>query len=689
MRTRSSKIRGSEPSTNILSKILNCRGWKVKFSNWQTYTKHCVLISLIFSLLAPPQLLAFTGGEENDFLGMVENQDSDDSFLNDSRMDTSYFLAEGEGSADVNSMMAGDGGFLGSKLETKWKKQEMGATFVKSQQKFNGLEVFGGEVVVRTDNTSVNQMGFLFKDINVDKKPKISKRKAISILKDKFGEESAVSGKLGILPVKSGARLAYRFTVSKNIFEPHAVYLDATTGEILRAFSLVDSFNPSRSMRGGAKISLSSESMNSIHAAEDPCGGGGKNSKDKINVKPQKGSGINLADKRVPFLVAPFTAQEYVLFNVKNNTMIMDAKKEDILGPAKKGEKKKSAEFVLSKDKDNWGDQAKAAVSAHRHIEMFNDFMRDKLKRDSLDGRGGLIRVFVNAIMVKNGRKMVDNASFIPGVNVLLFFPGSWNSKTKTGHFKNWAGALDVAGHEMAHGITANTSCLEYLNESGAINESFSDMMGTAVEYYYDRENFDWANAEDIVSPANKREKGGTRFMDQPKKRGNPDTYKGEYWFSGKQDHGGVHTNSGVGNKAFYLMVEGGEHNGVAVPGLGMDKAVVIAYRANKTYLTKRSQYIDCAKGFILAAKDLYGDEDARKVLLAWKAVKLEVDEKIIGSSKQSSPAPKEKSPDTVTKQKSTPAPEKKPGKPTAPKPAQKKRPAENFDSDDGFLGDL
>jgi thermolysin len=225
----------------------------------------------------------------------------------------------------------------------------------------------------------------------------------------------------------------------------------------------------------------------------------------------------------------------------------------------------------------------------------------------------------------------------------------------------------------MGHGVTNFTSGLEYINESGAINESFSDMLGVAVEYFCDRENFEWAVGEDVIAPTNKENEGGLRLLDNPKKRGQPDTYQGEYWHYGAEDQGGVHINSGVGNKAFYLIANGGPHNGVEVPGIGMEKAIQIAYRANQVYMNTRSQYIDCARGFILAAKDLYGDGDARNVYLAWKAVNLEVKGIVKGEENPSTPQPRKRE-----KKQEDPEPERR-------KPPAEKPPA----TEGGFLGDM
>lgn len=630
---------------------------------------------VLITVLLPVNLWAISGSGES-FLGVSGEAGGDDTFLTNSRIGSSYFLADMDDNQDPNSILGGDDGFLGSELEPQWKKVEHGVTLTKSQQKFNGLDVFGGEIVSRSAKNELNQAGFLFKNINVDKNPRISKKEAIAKVKKKFGKESKVEGKLGVLPTKRGAKLSYRFTVAKSISEYYVVYLDANNGRVLRMFNTVDSFDASSkgAIREGMKHALS--------------GNQGVGADKQIEPKMVTGEGKGLNGKRVKVPVAGFDGEAYALYDANEKIITLDALRQYRIDPLGmySSSTEDDADLIMSEKKNLW--KHKAGISAHYHAGLISDFMKNKLNRNNPDGKGGRMVSIVN--VAHEDSRMNDNAFYRHDLQIMIYLVGSWNGKK--GRFLNMAGALDVAGHEMAHAITAHTSGLEYLNESGAMNESFSDMMGTAIEYYYDKDNFNWGLGESIIAPSNKSMTGGLRFIDQPTKRGQPDTYKGKLWYSGKGDNGGVHFNSGVGNRAFYLMVEGGEHNGINVPSIGMDKAVQIAYRANSTYLTTRSQYFDFAKGFILSAKDLYGDEVAKKVFLAWKSVNLEV-EGIIKVDFEPVPPKREAPPERE------PAPRKKERKP-APAPQERKKetprepnpPREEEDSgisDDGFLGDL
>ena len=169
--------------------------------------------------------------------------------------------------------------------------------------------------------------------------------------------------------------------------------------------------------------------------------------------------------------------------------------------------------------------------------------------------------------------------------------------------------ALDVCGHEITHGVTEYTANLIYQDEPGALNEAFSDIFGTAIEFYAAPAMADWFVGEDfdLTTGGN-----GFRNMSNPNEDGQPDTYKGTNWYVGVMDNGGVHTNSGVANYWFYLLSEGGSGtndigNTFSVDSIGIDKAAQIAYRALSVYLTNTSDYKDARMATIQAAIDLYG----------------------------------------------------------------------------------
>jgi hypothetical protein len=165
-----------------------------------------------------------------------------------------------------------------------------------------------------------------------------------------------------------------------------------------------------------------------------------------------------------------------------------------------------------------------------------------------------------------------------------------------------------VIAHEWGHAVTDYTSNLVYQKESGALNESFSDMMGAAFEFAHaDYDTPDWYMGENgQISGAYFRD------MSNPPARSDPDYYEGTYWVnvtsctpSDGNDYCGVHTNSGVGNKWFYLLSDGGTHHSVTVAGIGVDHAMEIAYRANVFYWSDFSTYSEAAYGTVLAAQDL------------------------------------------------------------------------------------
>ncbi|MFY7794780.1 MAG: M4 family metallopeptidase, partial [Chitinophagaceae bacterium] len=183
--------------------------------------------------------------------------------------------------------------------------------------------------------------------------------------------------------------------------------------------------------------------------------------------------------------------------------------------------------------------------------------------------------------------------------------------------------SLDIVGHEITHGVTQFSANLAYQNESGALNESFSDIFGEAIENYAKGSN-DWLMGCDIgVNGC-----GAIRNMKNPNAFGDPDTYGGTYWYAGTADNGGVHTNSGVQNKWFYILAvgESGTNDlgaAYSVAGIGLQKAAAIAYRNLAFYLTSTSSYANARLGAIQAAVDLFGagSPEVQATTNAWYAV--------------------------------------------------------------------
>lgn len=179
--------------------------------------------------------------------------------------------------------------------------------------------------------------------------------------------------------------------------------------------------------------------------------------------------------------------------------------------------------------------------------------------------------------------------------------------------------SLDVVGHEISHGVTAHTANLVYMNESGALNESFSDIFGKAIEKSFKPSTFSWIIGKEITISGD-----GIRNMSNPKLFQHPDTYLGNYWYSNND----VHINSSVQNHWFYILTEGKSGindigNSYNVSGIGINKAEKIAYRNLSVYLTPNSNYLDASIYAIQAANDLYGNcsNESIQTTNAWYAV--------------------------------------------------------------------
>lgn len=185
--------------------------------------------------------------------------------------------------------------------------------------------------------------------------------------------------------------------------------------------------------------------------------------------------------------------------------------------------------------------------------------------------------------------------------------------------------SLDIVAHEFTHGLTDYTADLIYAYESGALNESFSDIFGLATNFYARPEASTW-----LIGPQSTSDGQGIRSASNPNMHGHPDTYKGDLWFAGTGDNGGVHFNSGVQNHWYYLLSEGGtglNDNGEAysVEGLGWEKALEVAYRNLSVYLTENSSFADAAYYGNQSAADLFGHCSPEYVstVNAWHAVGL------------------------------------------------------------------
>ncbi|QIX61293.1 T9SS type A sorting domain-containing protein [Hymenobacter lutimineralis] len=254
-----------------------------------------------------------------------------------------------------------------------------------------------------------------------------------------------------------------------------------------------------------------------------------------------------------------------------------------------------------------------AALDAHYGAQSTFDYFKNVHGRNSYNNAGAAIKSYVHFDDTPGDGKGYENA-YWDGTR-MTYGDGYSRFDPLT--------SLDVAAHEIGHAVCSYSANLTYSNESGAMNEGFSDIWGAAVEYYKDPAKATWLIGEDIdkVRPS-------LRSMSNPNAESQPDTYKGTYWYTGTGDNGGVHTNSGVLNHWFYRLSVGGSGtndigSSFSVTGIGIDKAAKIAYRTETVYLTASSNYAAARTGSIQAAKDLYGAGSAEEqaVTNAWYAV--------------------------------------------------------------------
>lgn len=262
-------------------------------------------------------------------------------------------------------------------------------------------------------------------------------------------------------------------------------------------------------------------------------------------------------------------------------------------------------------------DNTPAAQSMFSIYESLR-YYKDRHERDSYDEDQSEVEVY-NGALFKNGNKGLTayNASWSPDEEVIrVGMAGGM-----TGDEFN---TMDILGHEFTHAVVSETANLEYINESGALNESFADIFGECVEFY-SRGSCDWLHGV---------EKGGQwRSFIDPNTTGQPKYYYDSLFVPtgcsdpDTMDYCGVHKNSGVQNHWFYLLSMGGSgrnHNNrpFNIYGIGIQKAEKIAYLALTQYLTSTSNYYDAREASIRAAEELYGtcSNEAIQCAQAWYA---------------------------------------------------------------------
>ncbi|WP_282083154.1 M4 family metallopeptidase [Streptomyces tendae] len=282
------------------------------------------------------------------------------------------------------------------------------------------------------------------------------------------------------------------------------------------------------------------------------------------------------------------------------------------------------APATLFTDADNhWGtgkaaDRASAAVDAQYGTDATWDYYEDVHGRSGIagDGKGSYNRVHYGT--------RYNNAFWDDGCFCMTYGDGDG---TTFGPLVS----LDVAAHEMSHGVTSKTAALTYSGESGGLNEATSDVFGTLVEWHADNsaDPGDYLIGEKVVRDGFGRD--ALRYMDRPSRDGS----SADCWSTSLGDLD-VHYSSGVANHFAYLLAEGSGPrtvggvayssptcDGSTVAGIGRDKLGDIWYRALTVYMTSSTDYAGARVATLSAAGDLYGTDSAEYAAVgaAWSAV--------------------------------------------------------------------
>lgn len=252
-------------------------------------------------------------------------------------------------------------------------------------------------------------------------------------------------------------------------------------------------------------------------------------------------------------------------------------------------------------------DRLTAAADAHYGAAMTWDYYKTTHNRSGIgnDGKGATSRVHYG--------NNYNNAFWSDGCFCMTYGDGD-------GKVLKPLVAIDVAGHEMSHGVTSRTAKLVYSGESGGLNEATSDIFGTAVEFYAKNASDvgDYLIGEKIAGPS--LGKAFLRSMSSPKDDGRSIDHYSLY-----KAGIDVHFSSGIANNFFYLLSEGGTNktSGKRASGIGRAKAEKIWYRALTTYFTSGTTFKQAREATLKAARDLYGAGRAEEtaVTQAWTAV--------------------------------------------------------------------
>lgn len=422
----------------------------------------------------------------------------------------------------------------------------LGMTHAKLQQYYNGLRIIGSQLIIHFNKQGAisSTNGRYFPTPEISLSPLISEEKSKLIASKYLNGIKAKASELAIYINNDQPELAYEVKLPTKFAPKQRVIINAQNGDVLYKDSGIR-----------------------YEGAETGSGLGLKGENRELNIYLWPDNNYYLIDITKPMFTAPVDS----LFGV---IATLDAKNDTSINPYQ------SAVFITDPNNDkNFDDDVSlaAAVDAHFYTGKTYDYYKTKFNRNSWNNLGGSLFSYVHY------QNKFNNAFW----NGVFMTYGDGDDSV----FSGFAGAYDVIVHEITHGVTSSTADLEYQGQSGALNESYSDVMAAMAD------DANWLIGEDIYTPSINGD--ALRDMSDPH-NGNQPAHMSEffYWpYTDDWDWGGVHTNSGIPNKAAYLVAS----------EIGREKTEQIYYRTLTNYLTPKSQFIDARNATLISADDLYG----------------------------------------------------------------------------------
>ena len=478
-------------------------------------------------------------------------------------------------------------------------------THVKYQQQYNGIPVDGGEYILHIkDCLEFLANGYIIENLNLNTNQSISMDEALERAKEAIRQVLGNNAKfpwenpewLEILREESGNPNATGRPVGERVIARREGRPRVNSNYAFAIRHLIETYEPSGVFqvdidgRSGAVVNVVNKELSCFHKNNHVHGHNCAHDVNDVDECTAVTGEEVIANGSGPTqYYGTQTIQTKKRGWPNNDYWMKDETRGDGITT------KKDGSWWKMTDKDNnWPSDKKQYTQAHWTCAKTWDYFSSVHGLDGTDGGGRKIKIKANW--------GDTNATYSPG--------GTQTIKIgKNG--SNHLSSMDIMAHEFSHGVTNYSAGLVYSGESGALNESFSDIFGTMVEGWTGAGGFDWTMGEDANFTI--------RSMSNPPDFGQPDSYNN--FVPG----GGVHTNSGIQNKWFYLLSAGGTHNGVTVDGIGSGKAAQIAFRNLTVYLNSGSNHPNARSGAIQAAEDIFGkcSPEWTSTINAWAAVKV------------------------------------------------------------------